>query len=40
MTTLGTRALLASKIRTGRKVLAFYALTFVTVEVLRHFPIQ
>ncbi|WP_413586093.1 hypothetical protein [Bdellovibrio sp. HCB274] len=40
MTTLGTRALLAAKIRTGRKVLAFYTLTFVTVEVCRHFLIQ
>jgi hypothetical protein len=35
MTTLGTRALLASKIRIGRKVLAFYAITFVAVELVR-----
>ncbi|WP_256373271.1 hypothetical protein [Bdellovibrio sp. ZAP7] len=35
MTTLGTRALLASKIRTGRKVLAFYIVTFVAVELIR-----
>lgn len=36
MTTLATRALLARKIRTGKIVLWFYIVTFVSVEALRN----
>lgn len=36
MTTLATRAILASKIRVGRVVLYFYLLTFILVGLLAY----
>ncbi|MEN0059664.1 MAG: hypothetical protein AAGB31_12565 [Bdellovibrio sp.] len=36
MTTLATRALLASKIRLGRVVVLFYLTTFITIGLLAY----
>lgn len=35
-----TRLSLETKIKTGRKVLLFYAITFASVEIIRHISNQ
>ncbi|HEX7673317.1 MAG TPA: hypothetical protein VF412_04050 [Bdellovibrio sp.] len=36
MTVQASTAVLAKKVRTGRMVLMFYVITFLSVEILRH----